>query len=452
MSFNFLGNFSGPLVCGWVAEWTGSLAWGIRAVLCMGVVGVIPMALSAFFATRRAAKQALLDNAAAQAALRQQQQQSEEDEGYHSDSSEEFGVGAPHAVGAPPTTDHHDHHYYTSNMSIMAALEEVVASKSDPLASSARRESPRHADSDIELVDIIAGGGGRCAAVPQQHQRHSCVSSPAGGAGNSSFRPTNNSNSNSNSNNVTTHNGANLFANSVVIDALAAGTRGNNNATPLQRTPHIRSHGSSPRGTPQSTTRHRHEHQFNSSTSGAVGANDGSNPPSHGRGRSSSYRSERQVATPLGGGLVQLILPAGDEDADGDVDGIARGMCGVYPSTRRSTTAAALHRDHDDDRDRSEALDSAQFNLSFPYQHNFGMDVVRGLLNLESPPLARSASMSQHPARLAAPTPPPVGGNSRQLSPQLRPAAHTPHHLQESPPLPNISRKSSRQTSLEYAS
>ncbi|CUI14866.1 MFS transporter, putative [Bodo saltans] len=472
MSFNFLGNFSGPLVCGWVAEWTGSLAWGIRAVLCMGVVGVIPMSLSAVFATRRAAKQALVESANAQAALRrqqqqqqhqqQQQQQLENDDanaasGYHSDSSEEFGVGGRHAVGAPTPGDHH---YYTSNMSIMAALEEAVEAKQDPLASSTRRsghESPRHADSDIELMSFVTGAGNN----NQRQSGSSDRTSPAG-AGNSSFRPASNNNNNNNSNNgiIAAYNSANLFADSVGIDVVsgAASASGGGLAvggtSPQRTTPHLKSNGGSFRGTPHSTTSMRHKQQQQQDPFSPLQANNStSGPPSQNRARSSSHRSQ---STPTAG-LVQ-ILPAGDEDDSGDAGIIARGMCGVYTSSRRPTMAHREVDDDDDGRDRSDALDSAQFNMSFPYQHSFGMDVVRGLLNLESPQI-RSASIgnnnnnnnNNNPAR-STPTPPPLASAN---SPQLRPAAGTPlqQFEQESPPLPSLTRrKSSRQASGESSS
>ncbi|KEG10067.1 putative transporter protein [Trypanosoma grayi] len=43
MMYNLLGNFSGPMVCGLVADWTGELKYGIYTVLCCSVVGMLPM-------------------------------------------------------------------------------------------------------------------------------------------------------------------------------------------------------------------------------------------------------------------------------------------------------------------------------------------------------------------------------------------------------------------------
>ncbi|KAG5504979.1 hypothetical protein JKF63_04426 [Porcisia hertigi] len=41
--YNLLGNFSGPLVCGWVADTTGSLRYGIMTLLLSSVLGVVPI-------------------------------------------------------------------------------------------------------------------------------------------------------------------------------------------------------------------------------------------------------------------------------------------------------------------------------------------------------------------------------------------------------------------------
>lgn len=41
--YNLLGNFSGPLVCGAVAEWTGDLRWGIITILLSSILGVVPL-------------------------------------------------------------------------------------------------------------------------------------------------------------------------------------------------------------------------------------------------------------------------------------------------------------------------------------------------------------------------------------------------------------------------
>ncbi|ESL06877.1 transporter protein [Trypanosoma rangeli SC58] len=43
MMYNLLGNFSGPMVCGYVAQWTGQLKYGIYTVLSCSAVGLIPM-------------------------------------------------------------------------------------------------------------------------------------------------------------------------------------------------------------------------------------------------------------------------------------------------------------------------------------------------------------------------------------------------------------------------
>ena len=43
MAFSLLGNFSGPVVCGWVAKWTGMISWGIRSVIIVGMLGCIPL-------------------------------------------------------------------------------------------------------------------------------------------------------------------------------------------------------------------------------------------------------------------------------------------------------------------------------------------------------------------------------------------------------------------------
>ncbi|XQJ26974.1 Sugar (and other) transporter/Major Facilitator Superfamily/Organic Anion Transporter Polypeptide (OATP) family, putative [Leishmania guyanensis] len=41
--YNLFGNFSGPLVCGWVADVTGSLRYGIVTLLLSSVLGVVPL-------------------------------------------------------------------------------------------------------------------------------------------------------------------------------------------------------------------------------------------------------------------------------------------------------------------------------------------------------------------------------------------------------------------------
>jgi MFS family permease len=70
MACNFLGNFLGPLACGWIAEQSGSLSWGVRSLFAMGVLGVVPMALTSYFASpRRRAKR----NAAKRVAQQQSQ-------------------------------------------------------------------------------------------------------------------------------------------------------------------------------------------------------------------------------------------------------------------------------------------------------------------------------------------------------------------------------------------
>ncbi|RNF26597.1 transporter protein [Trypanosoma conorhini] len=43
MMYNLLGNFSGPMVCGYVAQWTGQLKYGIYTVLSCSAVGLVPM-------------------------------------------------------------------------------------------------------------------------------------------------------------------------------------------------------------------------------------------------------------------------------------------------------------------------------------------------------------------------------------------------------------------------
>ncbi|CAG9573971.1 conserved hypothetical protein [Leishmania major strain Friedlin] len=48
--YNLLGNFSGPLVCGWVADATGSLRYGIITLLLSSVLGVVPVIGIARFA------------------------------------------------------------------------------------------------------------------------------------------------------------------------------------------------------------------------------------------------------------------------------------------------------------------------------------------------------------------------------------------------------------------
>lgn len=41
--YNMVGNFSGPLVCGAVAQWTGELRWGIITILLSSILGVVPL-------------------------------------------------------------------------------------------------------------------------------------------------------------------------------------------------------------------------------------------------------------------------------------------------------------------------------------------------------------------------------------------------------------------------
>eukprot|EP00796_Vickermania_ingenoplastis_P010189 gene10189-7137_t len=41
--YNLLGNFSGPLVCGFVADWTGELRNGIIVILLSSVLGILPL-------------------------------------------------------------------------------------------------------------------------------------------------------------------------------------------------------------------------------------------------------------------------------------------------------------------------------------------------------------------------------------------------------------------------
>ncbi|EKF39628.1 hypothetical protein MOQ_000140 [Trypanosoma cruzi marinkellei] len=43
MMYNLLGNFSGPMVCGYVAQWTGQLRYGIYTILGCSSVGLVPM-------------------------------------------------------------------------------------------------------------------------------------------------------------------------------------------------------------------------------------------------------------------------------------------------------------------------------------------------------------------------------------------------------------------------
>lgn len=65
--YNLLGNFSGPLLCGWVAEWTGQLKYGIMTLLISSAAGLVPMAGILIVALRggggvaAAAKPALVD-------------------------------------------------------------------------------------------------------------------------------------------------------------------------------------------------------------------------------------------------------------------------------------------------------------------------------------------------------------------------------------------------------
>ncbi|KAG8348975.1 putative major facilitator superfamily sugar transporter [Trypanosoma vivax] len=43
MVYNLLGNFSGPVFCGLVAQWMGDLKYGIHAVFSCSVIGLLPM-------------------------------------------------------------------------------------------------------------------------------------------------------------------------------------------------------------------------------------------------------------------------------------------------------------------------------------------------------------------------------------------------------------------------
>ncbi|AAZ12375.1 transporter protein, putative [Trypanosoma equiperdum] len=52
MVYNLVGNFSGPLVCGSIAQWMGDLKYGIRAVFCCSVIGLVPMVILLFAADR----------------------------------------------------------------------------------------------------------------------------------------------------------------------------------------------------------------------------------------------------------------------------------------------------------------------------------------------------------------------------------------------------------------
>lgn len=50
--FSFFGYYMGPLVCGYVIDWSGSVAVGIRATLSVSVLGFLFMALAIFAAKR----------------------------------------------------------------------------------------------------------------------------------------------------------------------------------------------------------------------------------------------------------------------------------------------------------------------------------------------------------------------------------------------------------------
>lgn len=41
--FNVLGNFMGPIFCGWVTDRTGSLGLGVQLILAVSTIGVLPM-------------------------------------------------------------------------------------------------------------------------------------------------------------------------------------------------------------------------------------------------------------------------------------------------------------------------------------------------------------------------------------------------------------------------
>lgn len=50
--YNLLGNFSGPLICGFVADWSGDLRWGITTVLLVSVLGVVPLGIMVYIGFR----------------------------------------------------------------------------------------------------------------------------------------------------------------------------------------------------------------------------------------------------------------------------------------------------------------------------------------------------------------------------------------------------------------
>lgn len=54
--YNLLGNFSGPLVCGFVAEQTGKLSYGIMTLLLCSFFGVLPMFFVLYVAVRESAR------------------------------------------------------------------------------------------------------------------------------------------------------------------------------------------------------------------------------------------------------------------------------------------------------------------------------------------------------------------------------------------------------------
>lgn len=163
MSFNFLGNFSGPLLCGWISELSGSLTWGVRAVFSMAVVGVIPMMCCTYFASRRHARSISRnhsddeghlvhpDQSAATAPFPPCDGDSEilvyvmdgnsPPQLYQHDSGVRAAAVTHRCFAAPQAREHHVH-CCTANMSVIGALEEAVESG----------ESPRNSEDELELA------------------------------------------------------------------------------------------------------------------------------------------------------------------------------------------------------------------------------------------------------------------------------------------------------------
>ena len=52
MCFNLFGYFAGPLFCGFVSDYSGSLTWGIRATLLCSFLGCFPMTYAAYVARK----------------------------------------------------------------------------------------------------------------------------------------------------------------------------------------------------------------------------------------------------------------------------------------------------------------------------------------------------------------------------------------------------------------